>query len=126
MARLCGRKRVRERRVIFSFCICFEEGGSSVRLERTFQSSLIQELLERFPGCFVLKLDPNYIQGIPDLLVLWRNRWAVLECKQSERAAHRPNQDYYISILNEMSFARFICPENKEEVLRELQSAFQS
>ena len=79
-----------------------------------------------FPGCMVLKLDPVYIQGMPDLLVLYGSRWAVLECKRSKDAVHQPNQDYYVSLLDGMSFARFIFPENKEEVLHELQSAFQS
>ena len=95
------------------------------KLERDFQSGLIQELYELFPNCLVLKLDANYIQGIPDLLLLWRDKWAILECKRSERSIHQPNQDYYISMMNEMSFARFIYPENKEEVLCELQSALQ-
>ena len=98
-------------------------------LERDFQSNLIQELYKLFPDCLVMKLDANYIQGIPDLLILWGDKWAVLECKRSEHASQkrkRPNQDYYISRLNAMSFARFIYPENKEEILYELQSAFQS
>ena len=94
--------------------------------ESSFQSSLIQELQTIFPGCLILKLDANYIQGIPDLLILYGGKWAVLECKRSSEAIHQPNQDYYISILNEMSFARFIYPENREEVLYDLQSALQS
>ena len=93
-------------------------------LERDFQSSLIRELKERFKGCFVMKLDANYIQGIPDLLILYQGKWAALECKKSERAAKRPNQEYYVHRLNEMSFSRFIFPENKEAVLLELEQAF--
>lgn len=92
--------------------------------ERDFQSKLIKELKFEFPGCIVIKNDPNYIQGIPDLLILYRDKWAMLECKESEKAKHRPNQDYYISILNQMSFARFVYPENKEEILDELQRSF--
>ena len=93
-------------------------------LERDFQSSLIRELKERFKGCFVMKLDANYIQGIPDLLILYQGKWAALECKKSERAAKRPNQEYYVHRLNEMSFSRFIFPENREAVLHELEQAF--
>ena len=93
-------------------------------LESKFQAGLIKELKERFPGCMVLKNDPNYIQGIPDLTVLYRNKWALLETKQSGKASHRPNQDYYISEGDKLSFARFISPDNKEEVLDELQQAF--
>lgn len=92
--------------------------------ENEFQSKLIKELKSRFPGCMVLKNDPNYIQGIPDLIVLYKDRWATLECKRSVRASHRPNQEYYVDAMDEMSFSRFICPENKEEVLSELQSTF--
>ena len=79
-----------------------------------------------FPGCVVMKNDSSYIQGIPDLLVLYNDRWASLECKKSEGARKQPNQEYYVEKLDSMSFSRFIFPENKEEVLRELQSAFQA
>lgn len=97
--------------------------ASKVR-ENKFQSDLIIELKDMFPGCMILKNDPNYIQGIPDLLLLWGKRWAILECKRSADAPYQPNQPHYIERLNEMSFSAAIYPENKEEVLRELQSAF--
>lgn len=95
-------------------------------LESKFQANLIKELKVIFPGCIVMKNDSSYIQGIPDLIILWRNHWAALECKKTANATHRPNQDYYVNEMNQMSFARFIYPENKEEVLDELQQAFQS
>lgn len=94
--------------------------------EGKFQDKLKAELEEMFPGCFITKLDANHIQGIPDLLILWNEHWAVLECKKSANEKHRPNQDYYVDKLNEMSYSSFIFPENKERVLNELQSAFQS
>lgn len=91
--------------------------------EREFQRRLITKLKKQFNGCAVLKNDPNYCQGVPDLLVLYKNKWAALECKKDEHASHQPNQEYYIKRMNEMSFARFICPANEEEVLHELQQA---
>jgi hypothetical protein len=94
--------------------------------EGRFQAKLIKELEAMFEGCLVMKLDANYIQGIPDLLILYKDKWATLECKESAEAKRRPNQDYYHRLMNEMSFSRFIYPENKEEVLDELQQAFQS
>lgn len=96
------------------------------KLERDFQAKLIKELKSIFPGCIVLKNDSSYIQGIPDLLVLYRDKWASLEVKRSRTASHRPNQSYYVDLMDEMSFSRFICPENKEEVLHELEQAFRS
>ena len=95
-------------------------------LESNFQGKLISELKCLFDGCIVIKNDPNYIQGIPDLIVLYKNKWAALECKKSVSAKKQPNQEYYIGRMNDMSFSRFICPENKEEVLSELQQAFES
>lgn len=92
--------------------------------ESAFQSALIKELEELFEGCIILKNDSSYYQGIPDLLILYKDKWAMLECKRHFSATHRPNQDYYISMLDEMSYASFIYPENKEEVLYELQQAF--
>lgn len=96
------------------------------KLERDFQASLIKDLKKIFVGCIVMKLDSSYIQGIPDLIVLWKNKWATLECKKSANAARRPNQQYYVDLMNQMSFSRFISPENKQEVLNELQQAFES
>jgi hypothetical protein len=92
--------------------------------ESKFQSDLIKELKNMFPGCMVLKNDPTYIQGVPDLMILYKNKWAALECKKSSKAKHQPNQDYYISKMNGMSFGRFIYPENKREVLDDLQQTF--
>lgn len=98
----------------------------NLELERKFQKDLKRDLKEMFPGCIVTKLDANDIQGIPDLLVLHENKWATLECKRSAKAKHRPNQDYYVDKMNKMSFSRFIYPENKEEVLDDLQKTFGS
>ena len=94
------------------------------KLERDFQSKLIKEIKEKFPGCIVMKNDSSYIQGIPDLTVLYQDKWAMLEVKRSETASHRPNQEYYVGKMDEMSFARFICPENKQEVLHEMEHTF--
>jgi len=94
-------------------------------LESSFQSKLIKELKERYPGCLVLKNDPNYIQGIPDLLILYNDRWAALECKKSSSAHHQPNQEYYIDKMNYMSFARCIDPSNKLDIFLALDSYFE-
>lgn len=92
--------------------------------ESKFQSNLKKELRDMFPGCIISKLDPGDIQGIPDLLVLYKDKWAVLENKRSAKAEHQPNQDYYVDKMNGMSFASFIYPENKEEVLAKLRKKF--
>lgn len=95
-------------------------------VESKFQAGLIKELKERFDGCVVLKNDAGYLMGIPDLLVLYEDKWAALECKKDCKAKHQPGQDYYVEKLDEMSYARFIYPENKKEVLDELEHAFKS
>lgn len=92
--------------------------------ESEFQSKLIRELKEKFPGCIVTK-NESYIQGFPDLTIYYKNKWATLECKRSIRAMRQPNQEYYVGLMNEMSFSRFICPENEEEVLHDLQRSFE-
>lgn len=97
-----------------------------MKRERDFQSGLIADIRSILPGCIILKNDPTYIQGFPDLLVLFNRRWAALEVKRSANASHQPNQDYYIDILDRMSYASFVYPENKEEVLDELQQALRT
>ena len=94
--------------------------------EQQFQSQLIKKLEMIFPGCIVVKNDPSYIQGMPDLLVLYKNKWAALECKKSEKSHKQPNQEYYVNSMNDMSYASFVYPENEEEVLDELQQAFRA
>lgn len=93
-------------------------------LERTYQTQLIKVLRKRFPGCVILKNDTDYMQGVPDLLLLWHDKWAMLEVKGHCDAPNQPNQQYYVEMLNEMSFAAFISPETEEEVLNALQQAF--
>jgi hypothetical protein len=95
-------------------------------MESTFKRALIRELYRMFPDCVILKNDPAYVQGIPDLIILWGDQWAALECKDSKYAPHRPNQDYHIEKMKSMSFAAFIHPGNKEQVLNDLQLSFGS
>lgn len=92
--------------------------------ESKFQTDLIREIKAIFTGCIVLKNDANYIQGFPDLLVLHQDKWAALEVKASKTAKQRPNQRYYVDYLNEMSYAAFVSPENKDEILDDLQHTF--
>lgn len=94
-----------------------------VARESKYQAALIDRLGQMFPGCFIQKMDSSYTQGIPDLLILFNDRWAMLEVKASADAPKQPNQDWYVGELRRMSYAAFICPENEEEVLRELEQA---
>lgn len=104
----------------------FFERRPSKMLESKFQSELKDELEDIFPGCIILKNDPNYLQGFPDLTILYKRNWAVLECKKSLDEPYQPNQEWYIEVLDDMSFSSMICPENREAVLYELQRAFSS
>lgn len=91
--------------------------------ESQFQAKLIKELKELFPGCVVIKNDPNYQQGFPDLLILYKQRWAALECKAGETSSQQPNQAYWVDTLENMSYAAFIHPSNKGQILGELQQS---
>lgn len=93
--------------------------------ENVYQGELIKRIKSRIPGSFVLKNDPDYIQGIPDLLILYKDKWAILEVKRSKNERHRPNQDYYIDMFGEWSYASFVYPENEDVVLDELQRALE-
>ena len=94
------------------------------KLESTFQKDLMDEIRDRYPGCVILKNDSSYIQGFPDWTILYKDKWAVLEAKRSKNAKKQPNQPYYVDKLNTMSFSRFVYPENKDDVLRELEQIF--
>lgn len=90
--------------------------------ENKYQSYIIDQLEKMFPGCFILKNDSAYLQGVPDLLILYQDKWAMLEIKVRKNT--EPNQEYWVEHLNQMSFAAFIEPDNEEDVLYELQRTF--
>jgi hypothetical protein len=91
-----------------------------MRRETPYKRTLIEKLEMMFPDCVIIRNDPAITQGIPDLLILWGCRWAMLEVKRSESASIRPNQEYYVEQYGNMSYASFIYPENEEVVLQEL------
>lgn len=91
--------------------------------ENAYQAKLIKKLEKKYPNAIILKNDASYLQGIPDLTILEGDRWAALETKKDNKASKRPNQDYYVNQMDGMSFARFIRPENEEEVLNDLEKA---
>lgn len=97
--------------------------------ERDYQAGLIKKLKRLYPGCIVLKNDSSYMQGIPDLLVLYKDRWAALEVKVREPKrsdAFEPNQEWFLETMNEMSYAACIFPENEEDILSGLQQTLSS
>lgn len=92
--------------------------------ESEFQLEIKKTIKAKFPNAIIKKQDG--LQGFPDLLILNGNKWAALEVKRSSQAHHQPNQENYISRMNSMSYASFIFPENKEEVLDEVFKALKS
>lgn len=94
------------------------------KLESKFQKDFLDEVKRRYPGCIALKNDSGYIQGFPDWTLLYEDKWAVLEMKKERGASKQPNQEYYVDMLNSMSFSRFVFPENQEEVFEDLDTFF--
>lgn len=94
------------------------------KLESDFQAKLIRELKSMFKDCIVLKGNSSTKQGVPDLIILFEDQWATLECKKSAHEAHQPNQDFYVDLMDRMSFSAFIFPENKELILDDLYNFF--
>lgn len=99
--------------------------------ESKFQRKIKARLETEFPGCYVMKNDAGYLQGIPDLTVLYRDKWAMLEVKRNKEEKMKsekknPNQVIRVNELNKMSYAAFIYPENEEDVFDDLKRTFRS
>lgn len=94
--------------------------------ENQYQAKLIKKLERRFPGCMIVMTDAGYQQGIPDFFLLYDHMWAALEVKASANSRRQPNQDHFVTTLNNMSFAAYIYPENEAEVLNALEQAFET
>ena len=96
----------------------------ALKKETRFERELVKDLYQLLPGCYIFKLDPQQNQGIPDRLVLFRDTWFSFECKESAGAAHRPNQDIHVEVMNNMSFSTFVYPENRKEFIRAICDTF--
>mgnify|MGYP000956975947 CR=1 FL=1 len=96
----------------------------ATKAETKYQAGLVRRLSARFPGCFIIENNPLEVQGIPDLILLWGKHWAMLEVKISATADVQPNQAYYVTLFDEMSFGAFVYPENEQDVLNALSEAF--
>ncbi len=93
--------------------------------ESEFKSKLYREIRERFPGSEVLPNDANYIQGIPDATVYFPNgRYFLLEGKREANSRRQPNQGYYVNESPLSNNAMFVSPDNKDEVLAELERRY--
>lgn len=81
-----------------------------------------------FYGDMVHLVEPKtYQRSEPDLYILGHGRkWAAIEFKTAVDADRQPQQDRRMAILNHMSFARFVYPDNAVEVLDELEKLFTS
>lgn len=96
------------------------------KLERDYKPKLLERIEKRLPGVEIIFGDTRYKQGTPDVVLLYKDRWALLEVKRSPTASKRPNQDYYVDKYNSMSYAAFIHPENEEDILNELEHALKA
>lgn len=96
----------------------------AIKKETKFERELMKDLEELLPGCYIFKLDPTQYYGIPDRLILWQQHWIALECKESEDAEVQPNQPWHVEVMNNMSFAAFVYPENRKEILDAICSTF--
>lgn len=94
--------------------------------ESDFERYVIKRIENLFPGCIVLKNDPSYIQGFPDRTILYYDRWAALEIKDSDNAAVQPNQKYWVDRAMELSYGSFVYPGKLKEVLDELRGTFRT
>lgn len=72
-----------------------------------------------------MKTDSGQVQGIPDLLILYKQHWALLETKRAKTASKRMNQDYYVNQFNDWSFSAFVDPNNMEDVLDDMERSFE-
>lgn len=95
--------------------------------ESDFKTNFYKEIKTKFPGTEVLPNDPNLIQGFPDATVYLPNgKYMLLEGKRHTNAARQRNQDYYVNESPLSPNAMYAYPENKKEVLAEIERRYKS
>lgn len=80
------------------------------KIESNFQADLKKEIETLFPGAVIMKNDPNDIQGIPDLTVIWRDHWAWLECKTRNKCSQTVEPRFLYSVCTPLFFRGFYLP----------------
>lgn len=99
----------------------------SMSKESDFKTKLYKEIRTKFPGSEVLPNDPNLIQGFPDATVYLPNgKYILLEGKKTSNSARQQNQDYYVNHSPLSPNAMYAYPENKKEVLQEIERRYKS
>ena len=97
-----------------------------MRRETKFKKMFKKKLKRLYPECIIVEADPTYFWSVPDVYFFLGSFWAALEFKRTEGSSRRPNQEYWVEVLDKMSFARFVYPGVEEEVLSELEAAIQN
>ena len=94
--------------------------------EGNVQDAVKKRILKEFPGAHVCKTDPNLWgwQGVPDLLIIYKDKWAFLEMKRHKDAARQANQDYWVRTLDKQGCAAFCYPEVREQAFKKLHEYF--
>lgn len=94
--------------------------------ENKYQADLVKEIRSWGDDFFVFPMDGSVYQGFQDILILYKDTYAVLEVKVAEDSEHQPNQDWYVQYFAQYVFSSFIWPEIEQEVLHDLQSTLLS
>jgi len=92
-------------------------------LESRFKRKTLKRISERLSGINLDFIHPNR-RSQPDVIILGPKVWAALEFKKEKNSNKQPNQVFYVSRMNEQSYARFVHPGNVEGVLDELEQLF--
>lgn len=91
-------------------------------LEKDLQNRLLNWIRLKFDSkkIFIMKITPipGIPQGCPDIIILYDGGFVAIEMKRSSKASFRPNQKYYLEMLNTFQNGEsIVCyPENFNEV----------
>ena len=93
--------------------------------EATFRTKWLNKFKKLSPDIFIEFADPKRKNGIPDVIIFYKKKYARLETKRSKNASKRLHQQYYIDYFNSQGiYAAFLTPENQEEVYNALRRYF--
>lgn len=88
--------------------------------EIPFERKFCKKLRDLHPDVYVMKNDASLVQGFPDRVIYFHDKYAILEFKRSANASRRPNQDWYINNFAQYTYSSYVYPENAEQVFNDL------
>lgn len=96
-----------------------------MKLESTFEKEFCKALRQTLGERYTYTFKLTAAKGIPDRLILYKDKYALLEFKQYKNAKKQPGQETWVGHFDNLAYAAIVYPENAEKVMQDILNYFE-